>query len=359
MTVALPTADYSEFAGIGTEGLDVGDFGIARWKIDHNEGLFVNNQNEFAYAALDVILLNLVKQRVFFPKETDEEHSDPLCKSNNFSDGYPGEGFPVEASGFTVDMVESGNPLPCASCAFKDWGPRKANGKATPPPCKELFTFTFLALNEEVENVPGIISLKGTSIGPAKKYISQFVQRKWPMFVQGTRITLEPNLYMGRKYYVTKLVGLEKQNPDNFREYADVAISAREYLSKPPALQEDTGEESVEYDEGNNWSSTVDAEVVEESTTVSPPPAATPVATPATARPRPAVAVQQDNPKASNQASGASGAVTRPAPARPAAVAQPAPARPAAVAQPAPANVIDAASSGPIETADDYDDIPF
>ena len=40
-------------------------------------------------------------------------------------------------------------------------------------------------------------------------------------------------------------------------------------------------------------------------------------------------------------------------------VAQPAPARPAAVAQPAPANVIDAASSGPIETADDYDDIPF
>lgn len=356
MTVAVPGADYSEFAGVGLEGLDVGDFGIARWRIDHNDGLFKNNQNDFAYQSIDVILLNLVKQRVFFPKETDEEHADPLCKSNDFVNGYPGQGFPVDESGFPLDVFNSGAALPCASCAFKDWGPRKPNGKSTPPVCRELFTFTFIALNDEVENTPGIISLKGTSIGPAKKYISQFVQRKWPMFVRSTRIDLDANLYMGRKYYVAKFSGLEEQNPAQFPEFAEIAISAREYLTKPPMSAED----EVEFEE-NTWSTT---QVEDETVKTAPaPPEVDPWATqsskPATAsRPRPATVAQPAPPQASQAPSADSQAVSKPAPPRPVGtVSRPAPTRPVQSTAPVEPAAEEAAVTGPVVTYED--DLPF
>ena len=121
MTVAVP-GDYSQYAGIGTEDVSAADFGIARWKIDHNEGIFVNNQNHFAYEAIDVVLLGLVKQRVMFDKEVSEEGSDPQCKSNNNVEGFPGEDFPWHL--YTFGQQPEGSTLPCASCNFSQWGAR-------------------------------------------------------------------------------------------------------------------------------------------------------------------------------------------------------------------------------------------
>lgn len=355
MTVAVP-GDYTAFAGVGTEDVGVEDFGIARWKIDHNEGDFCNNQNDFRSHYLDVVLLGLVKQRVFFPKETEDEHADPLCKSNNYQDGYPGKDFPAASSGFPLDVVQESVSLPCAGCAFKEWGPRNAKGKQTPPPCKELYTFTFIVKNDELDGTPGIISIKGTSIGPAKKYIAPFIQRQMPLFARETRIELEPNLYMGRKYWVAKFTGLIETDPADFPEFASVTLSARDYLTKPPSVAID----ALEDEEGNDWNTETGVATQVSEPVETPDPWAESPRTPSA----PATA---HRPRPGNAAPSAPVRTVTAPPAPPAAtVRRPAPTRQVAPpssppAAPEAAITGEVVSEQPVVEAvvENYDDLPF
>lgn len=242
MTVAVPGGeyDYSAYMGVGTEDVDATDFGIARWKINHNKGLFVNNQNDVALPELNVIVLNNVKQRVMFNPDINDEETDPWCKSNDHKDGYPGENFPWENYAFNNPELGNAIPLPCSSCNFAQWGERNPKtGKAKKPLCAELFTFTMMMLDEELEGTPGILSLKGTSIGPAKKFMAPFVQRRQPMFIKTVRISLTEQLFQGRVFYVAKFDITGDSEPSSYPEFANIAMNAREYLTAPPRAAED------------------------------------------------------------------------------------------------------------------------
>ena len=400
MTVAVPGGvDYSAYAGVGTEDVTAADFGIARWKIDHNEGYFVNNQNELAYTALDVILLNNVKQRVMFNPDMNAGEDDPWCKSNNHTDGYPGENFPWEGDAnqgipaYAFGYQGDGAVLPCASCNFSQWGARDPKtGKSKPPLCNELFSFTFMVLNEELEGTPGIISFKGTSISPAKKYMAPFIQRRQPLFVKSTRISLTAQMFAGRKFYVAKFDMLEDTDPTQFEEWAQIAMSAREFLTQPPL----SAFPPPELADTQSAIESAPAEVAPEPT---PEPvqqptrapvaqAATPAqarvrptaqAAPAASQPQPSAPVQPQRPSAVTRPAAPNAAVNRPAPANQVANPTPtsaatrpvvqAPARPAAVNKPAAVspnpqnidNVIEGAvvDPGSIAVEGENDELPF
>jgi len=380
MTVAVPgdPYDYSAYAGIGTEDISAADFGIARWKIDHNEGLFVNNQNDFAYTALDVVLLNIVKQRVMFDPKANEDNKDPWCKSNNHIDGWPGEEFPwmgVPESGVPAyafgyqDVV----PLACASCNLKDWGPKDPKtGKSTTPVCKELYTFTFIVLNPELQDTPGLISIKGTSLAPIKKYLAPFAQRSQPLFIKSTRLGLDAQMYMGRKYYVLNLNILGEVDPSKFKEYSELAIGARDFLTQPPqyALPPDELAGVPELPALEAPAPVVQPQVTQ------PAPATAPVHNPAApARMRPAAPetvqtapVQQvasepappAPPPAISRPAAPAAAVTRPAPA----VNAPAPAivRPSAgptVSNMIPTEQVAGVDPGSVVVEGEVDELPF
>ena len=88
----------ADLAGVGLEDVDAGDITVPRLKIVHAEGVFQDNLSNAKFAELNVILLGLVKQRLMWDVEVEDD-AKPLCKSADFDHGIPSDSFPWEASG--------------------------------------------------------------------------------------------------------------------------------------------------------------------------------------------------------------------------------------------------------------------
>src|SRR5215216_607328 len=162
MTVATTSSEdrWGGMGGVGQEDITPGDLRVPRLKIDNQTGQFEDGTSKAKFKELDVIVLGLVKQRTYFPDLTPEtEGKPPICKSNDFSFGFPQDpenktpthAFPWQASrldpntDMKVDQETNLPYLPCEKCHMKEWGQKRSDS----PPCNEVHSWPMLYFNPE------------------------------------------------------------------------------------------------------------------------------------------------------------------------------------------------------------------
>ena len=238
MTVQ-PASDYQN---VGLEDIGAGDLAVPRLRIDHDKMAFVNTETNQEYTSLDVVLLGLVKGRVFFDRELqDEDKSAPICKSNDNELGFPNVlgtkaayPFPFEDAGFQRDTVIKGTDgdetvLPCEHCALAKWG---ADSK--PPPCAELWSFPLMYREDDGTPTPAIFTVKGTGIKPAKTYTGGFGRSRKPLFTALTRLTLMEAKKGRNTYGVPQFTKVSDTDPNAWGEWAEDYRDIRDFLRQPP-----------------------------------------------------------------------------------------------------------------------------
>jgi hypothetical protein len=344
---AVVPYDPEAYGDVGLEDVGVADVVIPRLSIVHDEGVFQDNLSKARYDKLTVILLGLVKQRIFWD-DTVDDGDKPMCKSPDFELGFPqvseevkaDKRFPWDKSNFNPADFPPGGPtsvnglvtLPCSSCVFKEWD--KQDWKV--PPCTEQHTYPLLYTPDEGQSwTAALLSLQKTGIKPSRQYISSFAQSKTPMFTVFTELSLTQQSRGSVKYSVPVLRKGTQTEREDWSNYADTYRSIREFVRQPPR--------SLEEDEG----------VPTEAAAATAAPATTAPA-PAPAAPAPAAAVPSSPPPGPD----APGSST-PAPAAPAApaAAPTAPAAPTAEAA-APVAPAPAAPEAPA-VAPPTEDLPF
>lgn len=335
--VAIPSDE--DFGDIGLEDIDASDIAIPRLTIVHNEGRFKDSLSGSVYdSGLKVILLGLIKQRVFWRDDTDEGEA-PLCKSPNFDYGFPQQDpevpaskhFPWAKSNFTPDQAQpvniepsksypagwssNGLPvLPCNSCIFKEW----EKGDWKQPPCAEQHTYPLLYELEEGIWQPALYTVQKTGIKPSRTYMSSFAQAKQPFFSVYTTLGLTQQRRGTVDYSVPWFSRGEPTDRNSWLEYANNFKSIREFVRSAPRRFDDDAQP-------------------EASANVNTPPVPT-----AAAPAAPASTPAQPAPTAAASAS------TAPAP-----VAVPSAPAPVSPSQPEPP------SSAPAPAAAANDDLPF
>lgn len=249
--LALPSVSAQEFADAGlSTGLD--DLGIEelrtpRIKIDHPEGQFEDAQNGGRYAALNVVILGFIKQRIFWPREVSESANDdvPICKSNDFERGMPNTDttsrrvFPWDESNFNPNLITVNRELnrvllPCSSCSFQQWTGDSRSDR-TPPRCSEVWNLIVMYDpwgNGQLQ--PAFLALKRSAIKSVKAYLATFKQQGLPPYVAWTQMTLDRQK-RGTVVYsspIFTVVGHTdrtqwKNFSDNFTALADFAKTIR------------------------------------------------------------------------------------------------------------------------------------
>lgn len=309
--------DPSEFGDVGLEDIGAGDVVIPRISINHTEGRFKNNLTGEEYDTLNVVLLGMVKQRIFWSDDV-EDGEQPLCKSPDFKTGFPqmkdslpaDKKFPWDDSNFALadysaNLINGHVALPCEKCVFSQWGKDK-NGKSTPPPCNEQHTYPLLYVDEDNNYVPALFTVQKTGIKPSRSYVSGFASSRTPLFTVHTTLGLQLQSRGSVKYSVPVFKRSDATDRSFWQDWATQARQIREFIRQPPRNTEDIA----------------DSEPDPEANVNTAPAAQTVQAQPA----QPAAPAAQASP--------------------PPAPAKPAPAQPAAPAAPA-------------AEADDDDDIPF
>jgi hypothetical protein len=331
--------DPEAFGDVGLEDIGVADVVIPRLSIVHSEGVFQDNLSKQKFDSLTVVLLGLVKQRIFWDDEVDEG-DQPLCKSPDFDLGFPqvrpdvkaDKQFPWAKSNFNPADFPEGGPnsvnglvtLPCSSCVFKEWD--KQDWKV--PPCTEQHTFPLLYTPDEGQSwTAALLSLQKTGIKPSRQYISSFAQSKSPMFTVFTELTLTLQSRGSVKYSVPTLKRGTQTDRADWSDYADTYRNIREYVRQPPRAREEESEDPTV---------TAAATTAPATAAATAPVTSAPVATPA---PGPV----EPTPSTAAPVAAAAPAVATPAP-----VASPPAADPAPVA---------AAVSAPTSAPDE--DLPF
>lgn len=237
---------------VGLDEIDAGDLVTPRFAIDHNKGVWVNSLNNQEYSGFTAILLCRVKQRIMW-KPKLEDNSDPRCRSNNFRMGFPNVNpkskqddlFPWSASVFNPsdyppDAAHNNLPvLPCDTCTFKNW---ENDDK---PSCKEQWTFAALAFlatpaNANGEWVPVLFTIQGTGLKSIRPYISEFIQRRSPLFTQMTAITLKAEQKGRNTYYIPIFSASGGTSQDSWRDYASKTEMFQGYLKQDPRNQAGT-----------------------------------------------------------------------------------------------------------------------
>lgn len=188
---ALAVPDVNEYADLGMEDFKVTDAVIPRLDLSHKEGVFIDNLTGEKFPELDVIVLGLVKQRIFWNEDQDY-NGGPLCRSRDGVTGSPQRkdgktDFPFKTAGFTELQILEEGKLACEDCGMKEWGTASKGG----PACSEQFTLVVLTEVADGRWMPALMTLQKTGIKPSKVYISGFVREQSPMFVCVTHITLD------------------------------------------------------------------------------------------------------------------------------------------------------------------------
>lgn len=232
---------------VGLEQVDAGDFITPRWAIDHNRGVWRNNQMDESegFTEVTAILLGRAKQRIMW-KEKLEDEATAQCRSNNFKLGFPNVNpkskpadlFPWEKSVFRRDDYPPDpdhNFLPvlsCDNCSFKAW---EGDDK---PPCKEQWTFAALfylaGADGAGEWIPALLTIQGTGISSIRKYISGFIQRRTALFTVMTHLSLRAERKANNTYYVPIMKNAGATDPGMWQEYAAQTGQMLDFLREDP-----------------------------------------------------------------------------------------------------------------------------
>lgn len=272
---------------IGLEDIGPGDVSIPRLQIIHPEGKFKNSLSGEIYdSGLEVILLGLVKQRIMWDEDV-QDNDKPQCKSPDFNNGFPNVKedaperlkFPWGQSNFDFNDFPperglNGLPtLPCANCIFKDWN----KGGWKQPPCSEQHTFPILYSSDGWEtSQPALYTVQKTGIKPSRQYISSFAHSRTPMFTVFTRLGLTLQKRGTVTFSVPVFSRGGETDRNQWQEYANQTRAIREFVRQPPRPADDD-DEPVASDNENKGPET--------PTAAAPASAASPAGTPSTASP--------------------------------------------------------------------------
>jgi hypothetical protein len=229
---------------VGLEDVTPEDYSIPRFSIVMDDGVFRNNATQETHEYLHVIMLGVVRQRIMWNRSI-EEGDAPLCKSNDFVNGYPNDGpdvparnrFPWEDSawgeGGEADagrVVAGLKVLRCDNCSFSQWGAEK-----TPPPCREVHTYAMLyAVPGTSDWLPALLSLKSTSIKPSRAFLSSFLARGQSMFTQITTLQLEKHKRGQTKYSVICFSEAGQTDESNYAKYESEYYALRDFVQRAP-----------------------------------------------------------------------------------------------------------------------------
>lgn len=260
-----PAGGLSSWGGdgdddLGFEDVDSTDLAIPRLRIEHADGLFKDSLSGETWPELDVIILGLVKQRIFWRGEL-EEGERPACKSPNAEYGFPNtdpksavdKRFPWEESNYSPEdaqpiVLEPSRQYPdgwssnghgvisCSGCVFAEWT-KTSSGKNEPPPCNEQHTYPVLYRPVGAPDAAwttAILTLQRTGIKPSKQYISAFAQSKTPMFSVVTRLRLNRESRGTVRYSVPVFVRGEQSDRENWPEWATLYRTVRSFLRQAP-----------------------------------------------------------------------------------------------------------------------------
>lgn len=292
---AVEPWNSEEFGDVGLEDVGVGDVVIPRLSIVHDEAVFKNNLTGETHDTLTVVLLGLVKQRIFWADDIDEGDK-PLCKSPDFAHGFPqmrtdipaDKQFPwaesnFDPANFPAEKGINGHvTLPCDSCVFAQWGKDSA-GKNTPPPCNEQHTYPLLIVGEDGETQPALLTVQKTGIKPSRTYISGFASSKTPFFTQYTQLSLDLQKRGSVKFSVPQFRRAGGTDRAWWAEYADQFRSIRSFIREAPRPAE--GTEDAEPAPSNNENTAPAAPPTPPKAPAAPPKAPTPPSPPKVAAP--------------------------------------------------------------------------
>lgn len=229
--------------GLGIDGMEdiqAGDLAMPIFKIDHDEGKWVDSLTNQTFDSLTGVVLGVVKTRILWPAEPGAAGDTPICRSYDVGpDGEGGTGYPDEekfgakvvlsTSGFTRADLDAGT-LNCADCKLKDWG---SHPKSDAPWCNEQWSTPILIPNDEGGYMPAIIPHQRTAIKPLKAYITGFAGRKKPFYTATTRIELVAMKKGTAPYFVPKFILSGDSDPDMWAEFSMNLSSIRHFLMTP------------------------------------------------------------------------------------------------------------------------------
>lgn len=290
--------DPTEFANIGMEDVAAGDLVVPRLSIDHKNGLFVNNLSKEQIPVLQCVIFGLVKQRIMWDDDV-QDGDKPQCKSPDHDNGFPQmrtdipyeKQFPWDESNFDkANFPEQDGQiiLPCASCAFNQWGKDPRSGKSIPPRCSEQHTYPLSYTQDGGDTwTTAILTFQRTGIKPSKSYLSLFNQAGMPMFTSFTELSLSVQTRGTVTYSVPIFKKGAASDRNLWRSYANTYMQLRDFLRTPPRRQVDDAPAAVS--DNTNTAPETEEPPVAEPPAQAPAPAPTPAAAPAQA-PAPAAA---------------------------------------------------------------------
>lgn len=223
------------------------DATVPRIRIVHNEGVFLDSQTKEKFESLDVILLGLVKQRILWDPEVDDD-AKPLCKSYEFTIGRPdARNFPWEKAGFDQGDAEATATdgvvaLPCDGCGLKEWGTDPKGGKA--PWCTEQHTYPLLVVKNYdpdtgmYEASPAILTVQKTGIKPSKTYCTPFARSKTPLYSVRTTLSLTQERRGSVTYSTPEFTKGIDTDRSEWPSFAQMYRSMREFLHTPPSRRD-------------------------------------------------------------------------------------------------------------------------
>ena len=235
----------------GLEDVDSSDLTMPYLRIIGREGVFQDSLSNEKFEQLDVVMLGLVKQRVLWPPQMEENGpKEPLCRSRNFTQGVPGDRFraafngvtPQQASGFSHEEIDAaqqgGAPLECTRCNLKNWNSRP-DGQ-NPPWCTEQHTFLVLLNNTpESFGYPAIFTVQRSAIKNSKNYLTSFTRSRQAMFTARTTLSLDVRSRGDVSYSVPIFTRGTATDPALAEQFAATYRSGREFLQTKSQVDEE------------------------------------------------------------------------------------------------------------------------
>lgn len=218
----------------GLEDFDQKDMTIPMLKIDHDKAVIVDGLSGQEYSSLDLIAVGLVKQRVLWQAEI-QDNDTPLCRSYNFKIGNPDtDRFPWKASGFTPDSDVT--DLPCENCKLKDWG---SHPQREIPWCSEQHTYAVLQPLGEDNWAPALFTIQRSAIKPSNAYLTSFMRAKEPLYVCITHIALDGQRRGNVDFAIPKFSRGVATDQGMWPFYAETYRNIREFVQTPRTRTDD------------------------------------------------------------------------------------------------------------------------
>jgi hypothetical protein len=239
-------ANVNEPFDSGLEALDRGDVIIPRLTITQpstpdidavNVGKFSVNITGDFYDNMRLVCIKLTKGRILWPEKYSKDN-EPLCRSHNFQT--------------PADDIEGAEPM-CHTCAvtpgtkdehecdYANWSADK-KGKPIAPRCQEVWNLLVLDLETYM---PMYLSLKSTSIKPAKKLFSAINilsgAKRVPLWGWAFGVTLKMESNDSGKFYVPIFTSPTAVSPEELEamsgiraQLANVEMRSEDKPDAPP-----------------------------------------------------------------------------------------------------------------------------